>query len=1268
MKVAKENIYTFLLLFFGLLFLVFSEYLKKEPLWRGDFFDSYKRFQNVFFDREEKLDNHIQDLYSILNGTTSEVTQRAQLIEHIDHFKENDEAFFVYRDGDLLFWSDNGIVVDPILFDQIQNQHTFFLKNGWFFGKSYKCNEYEIFGLFKIKNDYKYENRFLVNQFISEFKAPLSMDISPYEGVFEVVNSEGNFVFFISYDYSNENAFLKARKVISVLLGFLFILFILFFFYSFEKHIRKKSLLGAMLFYVIGLSLFRFLLFYYHIPGSFYQYPVFNPGLYASSKLLPSLGDFLLHAIFISFICWYVYKLIKKNNFKNKISISHLIAIGNSFRKQKSNPLLSDLTDNKTVKGIITRVFFSIISIVFFVSLFLLARYVIILIKGLIINSSQNFDVNSIFQINTNVLMFFLSMGLVLFCFQLLVRIFISFIKKFRIGFYQSIFVFVFASFISLLLLKEISFLIYLVVWLIIAYELFLCYHIRKDSSYSRLVIILFLLSIFNTLIIYEGNEQKEVEARKNIAIKLSSEQDPIAEFIYSEFEDELLNDSIIKKLIKDDPYNQDRIYKRLVSKYFKDYWLKYDVQLTLCYSGELLLVKPANFEIDCEVFFQDYIKSVGRPTNAHTLYYLDNNTGRNSYISRIPYKIVRNGEDKTVWLNIELDLKYVANDLGFPELLIDKDIKINRDLANYSYAIYRDNRLVNKYGNFPFSMDLHPYGTFNNQMSFFDYGGYNHLLFKKDVKTVILVSKTKIGFFGKLAPFSYLFIFYCILTVGFFVITGKFRYHEMFKLSFKRRVQFSMVGIVLISLILIGGGSIFYIYKIYENKNNSHLREKVYSVLTELEHKLSHYPSLGQENEDLLYELLLKFSNVFFTDINLYDLNGTLIASSRPKVFEEGLLSKYMDPKAYFELSDNQKSFYIHNESIGKLSYQSAYIPFRNSANNVIAYLNLPYFAKQKEMQKEISSFLVAFINIYLFLLVLAIFMAFIISNYVTHPLQLIRDNLGKVQLGGLNEKIVWNRQDEIGNLINEYNHMIDQLSESVELLSKSERESAWREMAKQVAHEIKNPLTPMKLSVQYLEKAWKDKAPDWDIRLSKFTQTIVEQIDSLSVIATAFSDFAKMPMGQKECIELIPFLYSIPELYHGLENVNIKLDVKLMESTHFILFDKQHLIRVFNNLIRNSIQAVEKDDNVFVDIIVSHENQNYLIQVKDNGKGIPQNLKQRIFSPNFTTKTGGTGLGLAMVKNMIELSGGTIWFESEFDNGTSFFISIPAYFPEKK
>ncbi len=1265
MKVARKNFYTFLLLFFGLLFLVFSEYLKKEPLWRGDFFDSYKRFQNVFLEREEKLDNHIWDLHSILNDTTSEVSKRAQLIEHIDHFTENDEAFFVYRDGNLIFWSDNGIVVDPIIFDQIQNQHTFFLKNGWFFGKSYKYDKYELFGLFKIKNDYKYENRFLVNQFISEFKAPLSMDISPYEGVFEVVNNEGNFVFFISYDYSNENAFLKARKVISVLFGFLFIVFVLFFFYSFEKHIRKKSLYGAILFYVIGLSLFRFLLFYFHIPGSFYQFQVFNPGLYASSKWLPSLGDFLLHVIFFSFFCWYIYKLIKQENLTKKISFSRFIF---NNRSQNGNILLSDLTYNKSVRGLTKKALFSIISAVFFLALLLLARYVIFLIKGLIINSSQNFDVNSIFQIDTTVLLFFLSMGLVLFCFQLLVRIVVFFIKEFEFSFHHSIIVLFVTSLISYLLIKDISFLIYLVVLLIIAYELLLRYHIRKNSSYSRIVVILFLLSIFNTLILYEGNDQKELEARKSIAIKLSSEQDPIAEFMYSEFEDELLNDSVFKKLIKDDPYNQDQIYKRLVSRYFKDYWLKYDVQLTLCFEGELLLVKPANYEIDCGVFFQDYIKSVGRPTMAHTLYYLDNNTGRNSYISRIPYKIVRNGEDKTVWLNIELDLKYIANDLGFPELLIDKDVKINRDLANYSYAIYRENRLINKYGNFPFSMDLLPYGNFNDQMSFFDYAGYNHLLFKKDAKTVILVSKIKISFFGKLAPFSYLFIFYCILTIAFFVVTGKFRYHEMFKLSFKRRVQFSMVGIVLISLILIGGGSLFYIYKIYENKNNSHLREKVYSVLTELEHKISNYPSLGKENEDLLYELLLKFSNVFFTDINLYDLNGTLIASSRPKIFEEGLLSKYMDPKAYFELSDNQKSFFIHNESIGKLSYQSAYIPFRNSANNVIAYLNLPYFAKQKEMQKEISSFLVAFINIYLFLLVLAIFMAFIISNYVTYPLQLIRDNLGKVQLGGLNEKIVWNRQDEIGNLINEYNHMIDQLSESVELLSKSERESAWREMAKQVAHEIKNPLTPMKLSVQYLEKAWKDKAPDWDIRLSKFTKTIVEQIDSLSVIATAFSDFAKMPMGKKECIELIPFLHSIPELYHGLENVNIKLDIKLSKSTHFILFDKQHLIRVFNNLIRNSIQAVEKDDNVYVDIIVSHENQNYLIQVKDNGKGIPQDLKQRIFSPNFTTKTGGTGLGLAMVKNMIELSGGTIWFESEFEYGTSFFISIPAYFPEKK
>jgi len=220
----------------------------------------------------------------------------------------------------------------------------------------------------------------------------------------------------------------------------------------------------------------------------------------------------------------------------------------------------------------------------------------------------------------------------------------------------------------------------------------------------------------------------------------------------------------------------------------------------------------------------------------------------------------------------------------------------------------------------------------------------------------------------------------------------------------------------------------------------------------------------------------------------------------------------------------------------------------------------------------------------------------------------------------GKQNEKIEWNKEDELGSLIAEYNRMVDELIQSATLLAKSERESAWREMAKQVAHEIKNPLTPMKLNVQYLHKAWLDKAPDFDIRLERFKDSIVEQIDTLSKIASEFSDFAKMPQTSNRKTELMPIIYSAIDLYTEDENLTIQINSQINDD-NTIFADKEQILRVFNNLIKNAIQAKQEKIKCLINFSIKEEEQLYKISVADNGKGIADDLKTKIFSPNFTT-----------------------------------------------
>ncbi|GAG47127.1 unnamed protein product, partial [marine sediment metagenome] len=229
--------------------------------------------------------------------------------------------------------------------------------------------------------------------------------------------------------------------------------------------------------------------------------------------------------------------------------------------------------------------------------------------------------------------------------------------------------------------------------------------------------------------------------------------------------------------------------------------------------------------------------------------------------------------------------------------------------------------------------------------------------------------------------------------------------------------------------------------------------------------------------------------------------------------VFDVGLTSKKMNQEAFYQIGFNKETVFTHQENIGKLGYLSTYAQFKNKEGKPLAYINLPYFAKQSALETEISTFLVAFINIYVLIFVLSIIIAMIISNYFTQPLKLIQSKLRNVKLGKSNELIHWEERDEIGALVGEYNRMIGELSKSAELLAKSERESAWREMAKQVAHEIKNPLTPMKLSLQHMQRTWKDKSPNWDKNFESMSSTLIEQINALSTIANEFSNFAKMP-----------------------------------------------------------------------------------------------------------------------------------------------------------
>jgi nitrogen fixation/metabolism regulation signal transduction histidine kinase len=267
----------------------------------------------------------------------------------------------------------------------------------------------------------------------------------------------------------------------------------------------------------------------------------------------------------------------------------------------------------------------------------------------------------------------------------------------------------------------------------------------------------------------------------------------------------------------------------------------------------------------------------------------------------------------------------------------------------------------------------------------------------------------------------------------------------------------------------------------------------------------------------------------------------------------------------------------------------------------------------------------------------------------------------MSKVIVNQPNELIEWKTNDEIGKLVAEYNKMILKIEESTKLLSISERESAWREMAKQVAHEIKNPLTPIKLNIQLLQKTLDDKHPEFENRFRKSSKVILEQIDALARIASEFSNFAKMPKAQNEVFNPVENINNCISLF---EEENRKITWNIIDNTSEntkIFADKNQITRVFNNLLKNAIQAIPEEKDGIIEIRTLEENDEFVMKITDNGVGIDEEMKIKIFTPNFTTKSGGMGLGLAMVKNIIDQCNGKIGFDSKSGIGTTFWLKIP-------
>lgn len=1150
-----------------------------------------------------------------------------------DLWQDEGIAIFLYRDDTILFWSDNNVPAEKVLDKEMLSGSFIHYANGWFRVIVEENRNLNAIGLALVKNDFPYQNNYLVNDFQKDFDLNANVRLDTIRGPVNIFANNGQFIFSLNYKNLHETEVKTHLLVFAFFLAaFVTFIILLFNLYQLFGFFRRNPFLLLLAFYFDSI-LIRFVLLYFEIPHFLYQTDLFSPYYYATSFISPSLGDLVINSFLWLTLAWIFYDRFNFSLLKYKRKFKILLGF-----------------------------ILVLISVVLFYLL-------VTTIRKMVIDSNIELNLNNIFNIDFYSALGFLAMTCLVMAFFLItarlnMMICCSGIKPWN---------YIIITFLTALLVipmfpRESNFapgLIYPA--LLFIYFMTFLYFSGKSSEYRTISGALIYIVLFSTIVtfvldFYHG--VKEREKIKILAVELSSKRDPLMEYEYSKTMNQIVNDTTLIDLLNKRKKNKEidnQIISYLNKEYFNYYGNKYELLVTVCQPLEILNIQPQGYLSNCYDYFKDLVEAPGTEIVGPGLVFLNNKTENNNYVGIIEFPGNKGLTDDTVKIFVELFYKYFTESgMGYPDLLIDKNVRGISALSDYSYARYVDDKLIYKNGEFSYNIGIQAYNNRNRTSYFIKYDGYNHFVVKTDNDNTLIISKKSLTLLDLVAPFSYFFIIYSIFLLVFLVGYLISKGFKRFEFNFSNQLQVSIISIIIISFIILGMISRSNIIHLYNDKNRDNLSEKAFSVLTELEHKLGDMPVLPADMTSYIADLLNKFSMIFYSDINLYDTEGTLIASSRPQIFKERLLSDKMNTCAYYKLAYEQSLLYIQNEKIGRQEYLSAYIPFRNNKDHIIAYVNLPYFAKQTELQKEIADFLAAYINVYVLLIVLAILVTVLVSRFITRPLQLIKDKLKDIGLGKSNEKIEWTKKDEIGSLVEEYNRMIDELAISAEKLARSERESAWREMAKQVAHEIKNPLTPMKLSVQHLQKAWDDKAQDWEKRLMIFTRTIVEQIDSLSEIASEFSDFAKMPTANIEKIELSGILKSAAELFQNHNNIRIVIDH--IDKEYFVMADKKQLLRVFNNLIQNAVQAIGMKEEGLIRIRISIENSFYLIEISDNGSGISDELASKIFSPSFTTKSSGMGLGLAMVKSILTIFGGTVTFESKTGDGATFFVRIPA------
>ena len=1114
-----------------------------------------------------------------------------------------------------VFWSYNL----PVTVEKLKNvgekaQYLFF-GNGWHVAQARWAGGRKYISLILVEMEYRYQNRFLRNGTNPVFGFPenlivqaLDADIGiPVRGV------EGLPLFVVNSEIP------QAEKVdlgiIFRLFAFLLAMIGLLAVFLNPSLYRKNP--GWLALFAVLLAGMRI------IAGLNSVFPagrlyIFSPMLYADSALLSSLGSLLLHVLFM------------------------LIMTAAVYCSWKSLRTKTAVMDEKWRLGL----YFAVCLLS---SAFLC--FVAAVTKSLVVNSEIWFKIYRINNISTYTFVAYLVLGIIFAQGCLLAGLQALVFKdvKKRIQYVLP----PLTGMAALLLTVDFDVDIFLLAGLYAVINLLIAAGATRRLSLFIFVVIVGLNSLYISWAMTVYGVEREHRKRETLARNFMSERDPEVEALLMDIDSKIPADPYIKGMIGSG--KGGALYDILTDRYFRGSFQRYDLRLTVCKGNENLhIIDEERYENCVEFFDKQYRNFDGIPLSKNSnFHFMNHYWGRIHYFGRFKFA---EGRD-TVFMFLDLYLKHEIKAGGYPELLKLDSRSIDFEQEEYSCAKYANGVRVANFGVFDYSFELDgETGVCGN--GFFEKKGYSHYIFSQGNGNAVIISQPLQSFLEIVSTFSYSFVLFFIIFMLSFAVVGIKLAVGTGKNSYRRRISLVILAGIIGSLTSLTVAMIGYSIAQSEKQNMEDIQGRMQSIMSELEDLFDRKISSDTEGE--LEQTLFRLSNAFHADLNVYKLSGDLRSTSRNEIFDKNLTGTKMNREAYAALAVAKQSKFIHTERIGAMNYFSTYATCYNRDGVAVAFLNLPYFDKQFKVRNDLLTLTGAIINIYIFLIMIGVALSVFVSNQITRPLDLVRRKMAKLNLTEQPETIDYRANDELGELVGEYNRMIGELAASAKILAESERESAWREMARQIAHEIKNPLTPMKLNIQLALHMKKQNRAGWQNKMEEAMGSILEQIDTLSSIASEFSDFARTGKTPLEEIDWAESINSGVALFSGYGKIKIGFDYD-RNKKYLIKANREQLLRVMTNLVKNSIQATETVENPEIELKLTTNGRVCEMTVVDNGTGISAEEAQYLFRPNFTTKSGGTGLGLAISKGIIESFGGTIVC-LPMEKGACFKIVVPS------